>query len=87
MNSSEILLDTLSQLGASTVFFVSGGNAMYLNDALQRSSLKSVAVHHEQAAAMAAESFGRVSESFGVCMTTNGPAVSNLLTGLAGAFP
>ena len=86
MNTSEVLLDTLSKLGASTVFFVSGGNAMYLNDALQRSSLKSVAVHHEQAAAMAAESFGRVSESFGVCMTTNGPAVSNLITGLAGAF-
>jgi len=86
VNCSEMLLDTLSKLGASTVFFVPGGNAMYLNDALQRSDLKSVPVQHEQAAAMAAESFGRVSESFGVCMTTNGPAVSNLITGLAGAF-
>ena len=86
MNLSDRLFSALASQGAKVAFFVAGGNAMYLNDGMRKSGIKCVPMHHEQAAAMAAEAYSRISNSIGLCVSTNGPAVSNLVTGLAGAF-
>ena len=86
MNLSDRLFSALVSQGAEVAFFVAGGNAMYLNEGMRKSGLKCVPMHHEQAAAMAAEAYSRISDSIGLCVATNGPAVSNLATGLAGAF-
>jgi len=43
-------------------------------------------MHHEQSAAMAADSVWRVSGKVGVTMATSGPGATNLITGIACSF-
>ena len=75
------------EAGASHVFLVTGGGAMHLNDAFGRNkSLTPVCFHHEQAAAMAAESFFRVSNKLAVLNVTTGPGGINALNGVYGAY-
>lgn len=69
------------------IFLITGGGAMHLNDAIGRNSnLKYVCCHHEQAAAMAAESYSRVSGKLGTVNVTTGPGGINALNGVFGAW-
>lgn len=87
MTVSEYIFDFLQKKGCTTVYMVSGSSAMWLTDALQRShALKAVCCHHEQAAAMAADCYGRTRGVPGVCLATIGPGATNAITGVAGAF-
>ncbi len=66
---------------------VTGGGAMHLNDSLgQCPGIEYVCTLHEQAAAMAAESYAKVVERLGVCLVTAGPGGTNAITGVAGAW-
>ncbi|MDO8559619.1 MAG: thiamine pyrophosphate-binding protein [bacterium] len=86
MRVADYIVKFLEDRGVSTVFMIAGGQAMWLNDALQRSKISPICTHHEQAAAMAAEAYGRISGKLGVCMVTAGPAGVNALNGVVGAF-
>lgn len=87
MTVSEYIFDFVEKQGCDTVFMVSGSSAMWLTDALQRNkNLKAVCCHHEQAAAMAADCYGRTRGIPGVCLATIGPGATNAVTGAAGAF-
>jgi acetolactate synthase-1/2/3 large subunit len=59
---------------------------MPVYDALTGSSLQHILVRHEQAAALAADAYGRVTGKPGVCLATSGPGATNLVTGIANAF-
>lgn len=60
---------------------------MFLNDALGHcSKLHYICGHHEQALAMAAEAYARVSGRVGVVSVTTGPGGINALNGVFGAF-
>lgn len=60
---------------------------MHLIDSFGKSKkLQYVCNHHEQASAIAAEGYGRVSENIGVCCVTTGPGGTNAITGIAGAW-
>ncbi len=60
---------------------------MHLNDALARCpELEYVCNHHEQAAAIAAENYSKVTNNIGVAMVTTGPGGTNAITGLVGAW-
>lgn len=73
--------------GARHVFLVTGGGAMHLNDAFGRHpDLTPVCFHHEQAAAMAAESYYRTSGRLAVVNPTTGPGGINALNGVYGAY-
>lgn len=72
--------------GSRHVFLMSGGGMMHLLDSLGSSGLSAFAMHHEQAAAIAAYAYGRTLNSTGVCFVTSGPGGTNALTGVAGAF-
>jgi len=73
--------------GAQHVFLVTGGGAMHLNDAFGRNpDLTAVCFHHEQAAAMAAESYFRVTNRLAVLNVTTGPGGINALNGVYGAY-
>lgn len=75
------------EAGARHVFLVTGGGAMHLNDAFGRhSSLSPVCFHHEQAAAIAAESYYRVSNRLALLNVTTGPGGINALNGVYGAY-
>jgi len=85
MTVSEKIVKFLEKKGVRHVFLITGGHVMHLNDALFRSKIKPIFFHHEQAAAMAAEGYSRVS-GMGVVMVTAGPGVVNCLNGVVGAF-
>jgi acetolactate synthase-1/2/3 large subunit len=69
------------------IFMVTGGGAMHLNDALGRhKQLQVVCCHHEQACAMAAESYTRLSGRLAAVNVTSGPGGVNALNGVYGAF-
>lgn len=87
MRVADYLLDTIAKQDVRDVFFLPGGGAMHLNNALLRNKdLRAVSMLHEQGAAIAAEGYARTSGKFGVCMVTSGPGSTNAITGLAGAW-
>lgn len=87
MRVADYLMHRLAEAGAEHVFLLPGGGAMHLNDALAcEPRLVPVPCHHEQACGIAAEAWGRVRESFGVCMVTTGPGATNVITPVAGAW-
>ncbi len=52
----------------------------------QRGVVRLVSVHHEQAAAFAAEGFARITGVPGVALATSGPGATNLLTGIGSCY-
>ncbi len=87
MNIAEYIVSYIEKKRVDTVFMVPGGQAMFLNDAIYQSKkIRPIFHHHEQAAAMAAEGYGRISGNLGVAMVTAGPAGVNALTGVVGAY-
>lgn len=87
MRVADYLMQRLADAGAEHVFLLPGGGAMYLDDAVAcEPRLTPIPCHHEQACGIAAEAWGRVRESFGVCLVTTGPGATNLITPVAGAW-
>jgi len=75
------------EAGAQHVFIVTGGGAMHLNDAFNRNQhLQTFCFHHEQAAAIAAESYFRINQTPAVLNVTTGPGGINALNGVFGAY-
>jgi acetolactate synthase-1/2/3 large subunit len=87
MRLADYLMARLADAGSKHVFLLTGGGAMYLNDALvSEKRLTPIPCHHEQACGIAAEAWGRIRETFGVCMVTTGPGATNAITPVAGAW-
>ena len=87
MRLTERIADWLAEQGIEQVFTVTGGGAMYLNHALvSHPRLRCTFMHHEQACAMAAEGYARISGKPAVVMVTTGPGGINALNGVFGAF-
>lgn len=84
---AEQIADWLVQQGVEQVFTVTGGGAMFLNQALGgHRQLRCTFMHHEQACAMAAEGYARITGKPAVVMLTTGPGSVNALNGVYGAF-
>lgn len=87
MNVSEFIFDFFVKKNINTVFTVTGGHSMYLNDAMfKNKNLNIVCNHHEQASAMAASTYGKVKNYPAVAVVTAGPGATNAITGVAGAY-
>ena len=84
---AKYIADFLVSRGINHNFTLTGGGAMFLNDALgHHPEIVSVYHHHEQAAAIAAEGYARLlGKPACVCVTT-GPGGTNALTGVLGAW-
>jgi acetolactate synthase-1/2/3 large subunit len=66
---------------------VSGGQAMFLVDAVARNKkLKPICTHHEQSAGMAAEAYARITGKLGIALVTAGPGSINVTNGLVGGW-
>jgi len=77
-------MNFLAKEGVRHIFMVSGGGGMFLIDSLGRSKdIQYVCNHHEQASAMSAEGYERVTGNLGVALVTTGPAGTNAITGVA----
>lgn len=87
MRVADYLTDALYRAGGEKVFLITGGMIMHLTDALLRHGRQGfVACHHESAAVMAAEAWGRYTGRVGVAYVTAGPGALNTLTGVVGAY-
>ena len=87
MKISDYVIKFISELGVDKVFCVTGGGAMHLNNSLGSSEdVEGVFMLHEQGASVAAESYARIREGYGVCLVTSGPGATNAITGLCGAY-
>lgn len=81
------IAETLAARGLTHVFMITGGGAMFLNDAFgHHPGLRPVFCHHEQACAMAAEGYARISGKLAVVNVTTGPGGLNTLNGVFGAW-
>lgn len=84
---ADYIVNRLHQAGVDTVFLLNGGGMMHLVDAVgNHKGIKVVCNHHEQASAMAADGYARLSGRLGACFATSGPGATNILTGLVGAW-
>jgi len=87
MRVADYICQYLADRGVRHVFLVTGGGAMHLNDAIGREKrIEYICNHHEQACAMAAEGYARVTGGIGVVNVTTGPGGINALNGVFGAF-
>jgi len=83
MKVTTYIAQFLKEKGVDIVFELQGGMITRIIDALyHEGGIKIVSMHHEQAAAMAADAFGRISNKPGVALATSGPGATNLLTGI-----
>jgi acetolactate synthase-1/2/3 large subunit len=87
MKLSDYITGRLADWGVRHIFLVTGGGSMHLNDSIGREPrMHYVCNHHEQASAMAAEAYARVSGLPGVVNVTTGPGGINALNGVFGAW-
>jgi len=87
MKLSDYVINRLAAEGITHIFEVCGGALSHLLDSLYgRTDIKAVSMHHEMAAAIAAEGYSRASGNLGVAMATSGPGATNLLTGIGSCY-
>lgn len=87
MKVSNYISQFLVDHGIDTAFTVTGGGAMHLNDAFgHQEGMHCVYNHHEQACAIAAESYARIHNKMAACVVTTGPGGTNAITGVVGGW-
>lgn len=87
MNVSEFIFKFFNKKGIDTTFMVTGGQAMWLNDAVGKNeNYQIICTHHEQAAAMAADAYGRVKNKPAIALVTAGPGSVNAMNGVVGGY-
>ena len=84
---SDVVAEVLIEEKVSHVFAISGGASLHLIHSLaDNENIQYVCNHNEQAAAMAADGYSRVSGNIGVALTTSGPGATNLITGICCSY-
>lgn len=88
--AADLIVAYLHDLGVEYVFGVPGGAIEPLYNALARSGRQggpqAVVARHESGAAFMADGYARETGKLGVCITTSGPGITNMITGIACAF-
>lgn len=84
---SDYIFKFLSKKNVEYAFCLTGGGAMFLNDALAKNKdIKTVFSHHEQASAMASVSYSKMTNKPSVVVPTTGCGSTNCITGLLDAW-
>lgn len=84
---SDYIADFLVSKGVKHAFTVTGGGAMHLNDSFgHKEGLKCIYNHHEQACAIAAEGYARLTGQVALVCVTSGPGGTNAITGVVGGW-
>lgn len=87
MKLSDYVAQRMVELGIKHVFMVTGGGAMHLNHSFgTHAEIDCTFNHHEQACAVAAEAYFRVTNRLAAVNVTSGPGGTNAITGVYGAF-
>jgi acetolactate synthase-1/2/3 large subunit len=84
---SDYIMKYLEKQGIEHAFILAGGASMYLLDSLKKSKIKYTCMLHEQACAIASESYNQYKNALkSVVIVTTGVGVLNTLTGVAGGY-
>lgn len=83
---SDYIFKFIENKGIKHAFILPGGGAMHLIDSIGRSAIKYICCGHEQAVAIAAESYGQHTNDIGVAVVTSGPGATNAITGVAAGW-
>ncbi len=87
MTAGHAVADALAKLGVRHVIGMAGSCMIEILDGMYgRDDISFLTVRHEQSAALMADAFARLTGEVGVCMATNGPGATNLVTGVAHAM-
>lgn len=87
MKASDYIVSFFEERGINVIFGYIGGMVTHLVDSIARNpNVQFVQTYHEQTAAIAAEGYAIESEKFGVAISTSGPGVTNMMTGIADAY-
>lgn len=87
MNVSEFIFKHFSEKGVDTAFMVTGGQAMWLNDAIGKDGhYEIICTHHEQSATMSADAYGRMRNRPALAIVTAGPGSVNAMNGVVGGY-
>src|SRR5258706_628807 len=86
ITGSELVAQALERHGVNTFFFLMGAPMLGAEMACINRGMRAIDVRHEQAAAMMAHAYSRITRTTGVCMACSGPGTINLGTGIATAL-
>lgn len=87
MRAAQYIAQFLADHGVTDVFTVTGGGAMHLNDAFgHHRAMHCTYGHHEQACAIAAEGYARLTGKVAAVCVTSGPGGTNAITGVLGGW-
>lgn len=84
---SDYVISFFEKKGIKHIFMLPGGGAMHINDSMGKNKNISYVPHlNEQSAGIAADTYSRYTENFGVVSVTTGPAATNIVTPVAAAW-
>lgn len=83
---SDYIFKFIESKGIKHAFMLPGGGAMHLDDSLGNSNIEYICCNHEQAASIAAESYGQHTNDIGVVVVTSGPGATNAITGVTAGW-
>src|SRR5258706_1207799 len=87
MKLSDVVAKFLVEQGIKHAFVVSGGASLHLIHSIaETKGTAYVCPQHEQAGAMAADGYARVSGGLGCAVATSGPGATNLITGICCSY-
>jgi acetolactate synthase-1/2/3 large subunit len=91
IKGSDLFIAALENEGVDRIFGIPGEENLDIVESIRNSKIQLILTRHEQAAAFMAATYGRLTGTPGVCLTTLGPGALNLATGAAyallGAMP
>ncbi len=86
IHGGHLIARSLARHGVDTLFTLTGGHILPILDGCVEEGIRVVDFRHEQAAAHAAEAYGRLTGSVGVAAVTAGPGVTDTITAIANAW-
>lgn len=87
MKVSDYIARFLKEKNVKYAFSITGGAIVHVLDSISKEKgIDYFCTHHEQAGAMAADAYAKVSEDIGVAIATSGPGATNLLTGVCCSY-
>jgi acetolactate synthase-1/2/3 large subunit len=87
ITTAALTLKYLEEEGVEYIFGVPGTTMVPFYAAVNKQkAIKPILAKHEEGAAFMADGYARVSGKLGVCYSTSGPGVTNLVSGVATAY-
>jgi len=87
MRLADYITEFIYNLGVDTIFTLTGGGSIYLDDSLvTHPYMKHICVRNEATAPMMAEAYARLKGGFGAAYVTTGPGGTNAVSGLSEAY-